>query len=213
MTREELLMLFTDPSREGLKTPFVCDNYAWASDAYVMLFLPKLEGDTYTESKKANPYIPLIDNQTPPITYSTNDLKELLGEKEMEPIYEEKECKECNGSGTVEYKYFSSTTRKSYEIERDCPACDGDGTLQGEKIGEQATYKRCMIRVHNALFNSYTIKYIIDVCEFYNKDTFDLVSESFEFQGHLFHVGEAYVLVMPASHDDGLETKQLNPKI
>ena len=216
MTREELLMLFTDRHSNRFKTPFTFGNYTWATDAHTILFLPKQEGDNYTENDMIKHYISMIENQTSPITYSLQDLKDLLGEKVIEPIYEEIKCKDCDGSGTVEFEYFSSTTRQTYESEQECPVCEGDGYEQGDKIGEEACYKSFIIKLQNAAFRSDVFKHIIDVCEFYSESVFQLVSESDKHKGHLFKVNEAYVLIMPFAYDEEFDyrkrVKTFNPK-
>ena len=215
MTREELLMLFTDRDSNRFKTPFIFGNYTWATDAYTILLLPKQEGDNYTENDIIKYYISMIENQTSPITYSLQDLKDLLGEKVIEPIYEEIKCEDCDGFGTVEFEYFSSVTRQTYESEQECPLCKGDCSKQGAKIGEEACYKSCIIKLQNAAFRSDIFKHIIDVCEFYSESVFHLVSESHSLKEHLFKVNEAYVLIMPFAYneefDSGKVVKSLNP--
>ena len=216
MTREELLMLFTDRHSNRFKTPFTFGNYIYATDAHAILFLPKQEGDNYTENGMIQRYLSMIENQKPPITYSLQGLKDLLGEKVIEPIYEEIKCEDCDGFGTVEFEYFSSTTRQTYESEQECPVCEGDGSKQGDKIGEEACYKSCIIKLQNAAFRSDIFKCIIDVCKFYSESVFQLVSESDKHKGHLFKVNEAYVLIMPfVAYDEEFDSKQevktLNP--
>ena len=216
MTREELLMLFTDRDSNRFKTPFTFGNYTWATDAHIILFLPKQEGDNYTENGIIQHYLSMIENQTSPIAYSLQDFKDLLGEKVIEPIYEEIKCEDCNGSGTVEFEYFSSTTRQTYESEQECPICEGDGHKQGDKIGEDVCYKSCIIKLQNAAFRSDVFKCIIDVCDFYSESVFYLVSKSDSRKGHLFKVNEAYILIMPfVSYDEEFDSekvvKSLNP--
>ena len=214
MTREELLMLFSYKGR--FKTPFTFGNYTWATDAYILLFLPKQEGDNYTENDMIQRYLSMIENQTSSITYSLQDLKDLLGEKTIKPIYEEIKCEDCDGFGTVEFEYFSAVTKDTYYSEQECPVCEGDGYEQGDKIGEEACYKSCIIKLQNAAFRSDVFKCIIDVCEFYLESVFQLVSESHEHKGHLFKVNEVYVLIMPfvfydEEFDYGKELKTFNP--
>lgn len=216
MTREELLMLFTDRRREDFKTPYTFGNYTWATDAHTLLFLPRQEGDNYAENDKIKRYINLIENQIPPIAYSLQDLKVQLGEKIIKPIYEEIKCEECDGWGTVEFEYFSAVKKEAYYSEQECPVCNGDGSKQGDKIGEEAFYKSLIIKFQNAAFFSGIFKCIIDVCEFYYQDSFHLVSESHSHKEHLFQIGEAYVLIMPFAYDEikdyEKEVKALNPK-
>lgn len=215
MTREELLMLFTDKVRRDIKTPFTMGDYTWATNTYTLLFLPKQEGDNYPNNGTIQPYFSMIEKQTRPITYSLQDLKDLLGEKVMQPVYEEIKCEDCDGLGKVEFEYFSPIEKDFYYLDHECPVCNGSKIKEGDKIGEEACYKPFVFKIKNATFNSEIFKCIIDVCEFYSESVFHLVSKSNKHKEHLFKVNEAYVLIMPFVYDEefdsGKVVKTLNP--
>lgn len=67
----------------------------------------------------------------------------------------EEECKECGGTGKVEWEY---TDDKSYTHfhDFDCPMCDGDGVITREKeiyTGKKFHDENAIIKIGNATFH------------------------------------------------------------
>lgn len=112
--------------------PFINESYGGkviASDCYVMLIIDrKLLRCKYQTDKLTIPNQSgkLINKR---INFSAIDeaYNQIVLEAEMEAADgKEKECPECNGTGTVDWEYTDWEGEIHYH-EFDCPICDGSG--------------------------------------------------------------------------------------
>ena len=129
---KELLNLFVDKDdiRPNFQEPFLNANYGevWATDGYSLLFVNQecLNGE-YPTRELTMPEL-MDKNCTTVITQDA--LRVALSEcpqvdEEIE-TGKYKKCKECDGSGEVEWEYFDNKG-SCHQRDFDCPCCDGSG--------------------------------------------------------------------------------------
>lgn len=140
------------------------------------------------------------------LAYSLKDLEECLSKIPQERIEQTIECKECEGGGKVQWTY------KHHQKILDCPICDGlGGILTGFFHYEYLQDNDTLIRIQNGMFFGKTFKYLKLLCEASNIDKFYLISTSEPNRGHLFEVGECWILIMPVMIGDPHFNNVLNP--
>ena len=127
MTNEEkikLLQNFCDPAREEYSKPFqISDGRICATNAYVLVITT---GHTDVISEMSEKAKKVYHPNGEYIRFSLNGIIRVY---ESLPDTQEKmlvECKECSGSGSVEFIYESNSGR-DYHIDADCPICEGKG--------------------------------------------------------------------------------------
>lgn len=108
-----------------------------------------------------------------------------------------RECKECKGSGTVDYEYESSDG-STYSMNADCPVCDGDGEVGKEK----PNYIRC----NGHVFSADSIHKLCQVRDMIGGDI-TMTCVGSPNQASQFRVGVCDVILMPARKWDGMEER------
>jgi|GEM_PF-2278566 len=131
-----LLNMFTgndsDELRPAMMFPNLKDGIVYATDARVLIAIPETElslnyktNDKYPNAKK------LLDNlknsALTSIRVRVSDLAKELTKARMSVDSASIDCKECDGTGDVEWEY-KSKDRMAHNMTADCPVCDGDGS-------------------------------------------------------------------------------------
>lgn len=148
-----LLQSFCDESRPRLDAPFTIGEYTYATDAYILVRLSKIEGITRTEGP--NPEFLYRDNQEPDGEWT--DLPTLPDQPKCQKCHgnpvEAKECPECHGEGEVDV----SNRYNVYTCE--CKTCGGSGETGGcDDCGDTGLAKEPPIIVGSRLFKPWTIR-------------------------------------------------------
>lgn len=129
-----LLNLFTgnDELRPNMMFPNLRDGIVSASDCYVLICIPENEltlkyntNEQYPNSAKL-----FSDFETEPLSSIKVNVETLAKELTKCRLEVDKlllKCKECNGSGNVEWEY-EDNNRETHYAQHDCPLCDGAGT-------------------------------------------------------------------------------------
>jgi len=128
-----LLGLFTghDESRPVLMFPNLKDGLVCASDGHVLISIPEDELTLQYNSveKYPNGHKLVSDMEKETLRSIKVDI-ETLGKELARCRFEADKliikCKECNGSGNVEWEYEDRERDTHYRTE-DCPLCDGTG--------------------------------------------------------------------------------------
>lgn len=123
-----------DELRPVMSTPFSCNGWNIATDAHIILAVKGEPMYARAESKAALP----IDEQcaewaekvhTPArdITITAEQVKEAMALWPTMDDYNEVECKECGGSGSVECECHCGD-----QHDRDCDKCKGTGSFKSK---------------------------------------------------------------------------------
>lgn len=91
--------------------------------------------------------------------------------------YDEEECSECDGTGSVEWEYVDKKG-KTHHQDFDCPACNGRGYF---KRNVRKCYKpeyNAIIKLDGFFINNQYIKAIIDTLFLLGKDHITLLSKA-----------------------------------
>lgn len=128
-----LLNLFTgnDELRPNMMFPNLKDGVVCASDGYVLICIPEDELTLkYNTSENYPNAVKLIsdfeDEPTCSIKVEVESLAKELAKCRLEVDKFILKCKECNGSGNVEWEY-EDNNRETHYTQHDCPLCDGTG--------------------------------------------------------------------------------------
>lgn len=128
-----LLSLFTgnDELRPNMMFPNLKDGIVSASDGHVLICIPE---DELTLKYKTNIQYPntvklFSDFEKEPLCGIKVEVETLAKELAKCRLEVDKfllKCKECNGSGNVEWEYEDNNLETHY-TQHDCPLCDGTG--------------------------------------------------------------------------------------
>ncbi len=153
---KELLNLFVDEHdiRPYFREPFLNANYkgeVWATDGYSLLFVNRecLSGEYPTHRLT----MPKFIGKSCTTVITQDALRVALSEcpqvdEEIE-TGKYKKCKECGGSGEVEWEYID-LGGFSHQRDFDCPCCDGSGYSDEaitKKTGKKVPDKRACVLV------------------------------------------------------------------
>lgn len=162
----EILKRFTgDDFREWMQKPFLIGDHAYATDAHVMVIVPKDRVTGINELERGDPEFVLKVIPAERNMNSDVPVEVLKAAIEKAPLVDEMketktECKECDGAGEVEWDYGKWTK------EFDCPVCYGEGSTytkipSGNKILSNDGY----MKIGNSYFRVKMISDIVKVAE------------------------------------------------
>lgn len=128
-----LLNLFTssDNFRPAMMFPNVYNGNVYATDSYALIMIPERElALKYSTNDKFPSAHKLFEDfekkEFKSIWINTNALAYELVKARIEVDKDSIKCKECKGSGDVEFEYCD-TKNETHYIDADCPICGGDG--------------------------------------------------------------------------------------
>lgn len=130
---QELFELFCDPDSIRLFTqkPYyeTRRKKVFATDGRILIMMnPSMLSESYEEIEKPLIYTVFRDSMEGCFTFES--LKKVLASFEMEEevgqTEKEEECKECKGSGDVEWEYTDKEGETHYRY-LECPICEGEG--------------------------------------------------------------------------------------
>lgn len=194
----------TDEIRPWMMQPFVLHDTVHATDAQVMLSIPKekVEGSYGLLSEKRS-----LDGMSSVLGYKSNqdtyigiqELKEAINKVPLinETKEEEQDCEECNGEGEVEWSYGGHTN------EFDCPECNGYGYttsyVKSEKKVRDIGY---FIDIGNSRFRISIIEQLIKVATLLGFDKAKLVYQYQSNVKSVFKFGKTEMIIMPVMTDE-----------
>jgi hypothetical protein len=114
-------------------TPFLCDDYIVSTNMHLFAFTNRCNsnfvGQSYNGLNSA--YQNWITKNK---NYNNKIITKGLGEwlsnytvDDFEEIGSNIECEECDATGQVEFQYYSSEKRTTFDINANCPICSGCG--------------------------------------------------------------------------------------
>lgn len=159
----ELLNLFTDYDeiRPYMAFPFFHPTYneVWATEGHVIIRISPDRLNGHYEPVKGCEKLKLPKVSNPcELSCTLAAIRQALDacplvDEVLTEEYEE-ECKECGGTGEVEWEYTDDDLETHYH-DFDCPKCGGDGVIMREKekhTGKKVHDDKAIIKIGNAIF-------------------------------------------------------------
>ena len=162
----ELLKMFTngDGVREFTYTPFLHPVYneVWATDGHVVIRISPDRLNGHYEPVKGCEKLKLPKVLKPcHLSCTYNAIRQALDTcplvDEIVTEENEEECKECGGTGEVEWEYTDDNLNTHYR-DFDCPKCGGDGVIIHEKkihTGKKVRDENAVVKIGNSFFRCY----------------------------------------------------------
>lgn len=173
---QKLLGLFY--SKESLSAmPLLKDNKVFATDCHKAIYINAevCQGE-YEKTELFNIKIPPVEQELNIPLSSLQKAYDFLPKVETEE-YDSEDCKECNGTGSVEWEYIDKKGNTHYK-DFNCPFCDGFGFFK-------RNIRKCIEPNYNAVIeldgffiNNSHIKAIIDALLLLGKDHITLLSKA-----------------------------------
>lgn len=173
---KKLLGLFHD---KGSLTamPLLKDDKVFAADSHKAIYInAEVCQCMYERTDYFDIKIPPVEQELNIPLLSLQKAYDFLPKVEDEE-YDQEECTECNGTGSVEWKYVDKNG-KTHHQDCDCPACDGWGFF---KRNIRKCYKpeyNAIIKLDGFFINNRHIKAIIDALLLLGKDHITLLSKA-----------------------------------
>ena len=145
-----------------LRTPFLNTKYneVWSTNGYVFIGInPEILTKEYPKGEHPFPKLEFPCNKKITLEAVNQALDDCPKIDEEIVIQDAVECEDCNGSGSVTWKYMDIHGH-THEHESDCPVCDGTGEIEPErtkKTGKQITDEDAVIKIGNAYFRARVI--------------------------------------------------------
>lgn len=201
MNLEKLFNLFVshDDFRNDIQTPFKQGNYYFATDAHSMIYIEcdKAKLD-YEERLKPNALHIVESDLHEPIKVDINLICSFITDKhkEMNEIIEElKTCKDCRGSGEVEWEY------NHYTKEDECPVCEGcRQSMQEVETDKIIVDHSTIYEVFDSKFNYTLLDRLVNSCRMIGEPCYKI--RGVERQSFHFKCGDFTIVLMPMMSQD-----------
>lgn len=196
---DELLGLFIDVDgiRSSTRLPFLHPTYneVWATDEHVIIRIPPERLNKQYEPTDGCERMKIPMATLTSATCTLADINKALDscplvDEVLIEEYEEK-CKECNGTGEVEWEYTDGELETHYH-DFDCPKCGGDGVIRHEKeikTGKKVPDENAIIQIGAALFRYCILRIVADALKMLGADTVNVTANTpygmteFEYDG------------------------------
>lgn len=157
--------------------PLLKDDKVFASDGHKLININAevCQGE-YEKTELFNIKIPPVEQELNIPLLSLEKAYDSLPKVEDEE-YDEEECNECNGTGSVEWEYTDKNGKTHYQ-DFDCPACDGWGFLKRNVRKCYEPEYNAIIELDGFFINNQHIKAIIDALFLLGKDHITLLSKA-----------------------------------
>jgi len=193
--------------RDWMQTPFTIGNDVYSTDAHSIIKVPKESVgmfDDCKEERNRKVVLNLFDFAPEKImTINVQGLKDAIGKIPLvdEVLNENKEgkCKECSGSGEVQWEY------EGHYNDFDCPICEGDGTLtesQKNKTGKKVKDENYFIDFNCSRIRTYMIEELINIAWLLKTEVIEVIHQTAPNKGIGFKVGIAQIVMMPILQTD-----------
>ena len=173
---KKLLGLFHD---KGSLTamPLLKDDKVFATDCKKIIYINAevCQGE-YERTEMFNMNFPHVEQELNIPLLSLQKAYDFLPKVEDEE-YDQEECNECNGTGSVEWKYTDKNGKTHYQ-DCDCPACEGWGFFKRNIRKCYEPEYDAIIELDGFFINNQHIKAIIDALFLLGKDHITLLSKA-----------------------------------
>lgn len=157
--------------------PLLKDDKVFATDCHKVIYINAevCQGE-YERTEMFDVRLPPVEQELNIPLLSLQKAYDSLPKVEDEE-YDQEECNECDGTGSVEWKYLDKNG-KTHHQDSDCPACNGYGYF---KRNVRKCYKpeyNAIIELDGFFINNQHIKAIIDALFLLGKDHITLLSKA-----------------------------------
>lgn len=196
----ELLGMFTDEDelRPYYRVPFLnlAYNEVWATEGHVIIRISPERLNGHYEPIKGHEDLKLPKIINPcQLSCTLVSIRQALDAcplvDEVETEEYEEECKECDGTGMVEWEYTDGKM-ETHCHNFDCPICGGDGVIRHEKetkTGKKVPDEDAIIQIGAALFHYCILRIVADALKMLGADTVNVTANEpygmteFEYDG------------------------------
>ncbi|WP_276911006.1 hypothetical protein [Hallella colorans] len=183
----ELLEMFTDADgfRAFTYVPFLHPVYneVWATDEHVIIRISPDRLNKHYEPVKGCEKLKLPEALKPchlSCTYKAIrqalDACPLVDEVVTEE--DEEDCKECGGTGEVEWEYTDDNLHTHYH-DFDCPKCGGDGVIIHKletHTGKKVHDEKAVVKIGNSFFRCYYLDIVAKALKHIGADVIDITA-------------------------------------
>lgn len=183
----ELLEMFTaeDGVRAFTYVPFLHPVYneVWATDDHVIIRISPDRLNEHYEPIKGCEKLKLPEVLKPcHLSCTYKAIRQALDAcplvNEVVTGENEEDCKECGGTGEVEWEYTDDNLHKYYH-DFDCPKCGGDGVIKHKletHTGKKVYDENAIVKVGNATFRWYYLDIVAKALKHIGADVIDITA-------------------------------------
>jgi DnaJ-class molecular chaperone len=185
-----ILIKFTDDSRDWLSTYFKAGDRNVSSDTNILVATPKFDDDVADYSDKIKSVFPKERNQFAKIKIETleNVLKKVPKIKPKEFV----DCEACDGQGEVEADFYWE--RKHYGILAECPICEGRGDFEWELEDADCVFDDSKgIKILESGFKPSNLDSLVMIAKMLGQDSKNIATH--------FLIGDVFVVIQPTSNN------------
>ena len=157
--------------------PLLKDTKVFAADRHKAIYInAEVCQREYEKTELFNIKIPPVEQELNIPLSSLQKAYDFLPKVETEK-YDSEDCKECDGTGSVEWEYLDKKGNTHYK-DFDCPSCDGFGFFKRNIRKCIEPEYDAVIELDGFVINNSHIKAIIDALLLLGKDHITLLSKA-----------------------------------
>lgn len=157
--------------------PLLKDTKVFAADRHKAIYInAEVCQHEYEKTELFNIKIPPVEQELNIPLSSLQKAYDFLPKVETEK-YDSEDCKECDGTGSVEWEYLDKKGNTHYK-DFDCPSCDGFGFFKRNIRKCIEPEYDAVIELDGFVINNSHIKAIIDALLLLGKDHITLLSKA-----------------------------------
>lgn len=195
---ENLLKRYTSECnlRPWMQEPFSCMDKTMSTNSHVALIAPKI--DSYDDHSDRTKF--LLD--IPRNLYIQIKVYDIMNAINKVPLVDDydieiKECKDCEGTGEVDFIFIDSNCNEHIE-EVICPVCDGEGDIEFKTPnGIKILDEDYTIKIKDSLISARWVEELLYIAEYLKADYVTLVSQESSMKPSILKIEEVEFLIMP----------------
>lgn len=206
VNEEELLAPYVsnDVFRTKLMKPFLSNGYVCASDTYALLMVKKelLSGKYESNGIDVAKVITTPNNNE---VYTLAELQKAVNASmtgdEEKIISPRIDCDECDGDGTVEWEYISSSGQRFTQY-FDCPICEGGGVIADavvRKTGKKCALDDDIISIQSLKFRTTLIAKMCATMELLSIDKVEYIAR-YQAKGNRFRLADGIEMIIMSNN-------------
>lgn len=157
--------------------PLLKDNKVFATNGKIAIYVnAEVCQCEYKRTEQFNIELPPVEQEREISLLNLQKAYDSLPKVEQVE-YDMEDCNECDGTGTVEWKYIDKKG-ETHHKDFDCPACDGYGFLKRNIRKVYGPEKSAVIKLDGFFLLHKHIKAIIDTLFLLGKDHITLLSKN-----------------------------------
>lgn len=205
-----LLNLFTgtNENRPAMMFPNLENGIVCATDAHALVTIPENElilkygtNEKYPNAQKIIDVF--LKKELKSVKVNVFELAKELTKARIEVDKDSIKCKECKGSGTVEFEYCDKQN-ETHNINGDCPICDGKGSSEKDSkfarieldMIQKEDGKQVGIYIDNLYFHPFQLYRLFMVASIKRVDDFDVFYDPNSYGQIVSLFGNIKVLIM-----------------